>query len=85
MTSIIILLSAIYATFVGYVNNNGEYNNIASNMQNKYIGVDSNIDSQTNTYLDLSNIPEFDGENYTIEINNNIPYFTEEDFRSRSI
>ena len=61
----ILLCISIY----GYVNQD----TIISNSENNY-----NVGNQ-NAIFDLSTIPEYTSSPY-VEINNNIPYFTEEDY-----
>ncbi len=53
----------------GYINQNATYENSVYNY---------NLNNQ-NTIFDLSTIPEYSNTPY-VEINNNIPYFTEEDY-----
>ncbi len=61
---IILICISIY----GYINKNTTYENLANNY---------NLNNQ-NIMFDLSTIPEYSSSPY-VEINNNIPYFTEED------
>ncbi len=60
--------------FYEYVNKDLEIDN----KNNNYNVNNSNI-ANSNIVFDLSTIPEYTGNPY-VEINNNIPYFTEEDF-----
>ena len=62
---IIIICISIY----GYINQNATHENLVS---------DYNLNNQ-NTIFDLSTIPEYTSSPY-VEINNNIPYFIEEDY-----
>ncbi len=64
----VVILSCI--SIYGYINQKTEPTNSANNY---------NID---NTIFDLSTIPEYSGTPY-VEINNNIPYFTEEDYTTK--
>ena len=66
--SLIILTSIL---IYGYINQN-----VNNNSVNNY---NENIINTQNTIFDLSTIPEYSGKPY-VEINNNIPYFTEEDY-----
>ena len=76
--AIVILISiSIY----GYINKNIITNNVIniyneSNQQNIY-------DINNNKTFDLSTIPEYESSPY-VEINNNIPYFKEEDFTTEA-
>ena len=69
------ILEGIFAFFIlicisiyGYINQNSNTENSGNNSVNN-----------ENIIVDLSIIPEYLGQAY-IEINNNIPYFTEEDY-----
>ncbi len=69
------ILEGIFALFIlicisiyGYINQNSNTENLESN----------SVSSQ-NIIFDLSTIPEYSGQEY-IEINNNIPYFNEQDY-----
>ena len=56
---------------------------ITQNTQDLDKGNTENINQNTETTFDLSTIPEYTSNPY-IEINNNIPYFTEEDYTTES-
>ena len=66
---ILALIILIYISIYGYVNQNAK----SSNPVNNY-----SVNNQ-NTIFDLSTIPEYSEKPY-VEINNNNPYFTEEDY-----
>lgn len=55
----------------GYINQNIENTNETNNIENKV--------QKESIIFDLSTIPEYSSSPY-VEINNNIPYFTEEDY-----
>ncbi len=63
----------ICISIYGYINQN-----LGSN--NQVINNNTNIE---NTIFDLSTIPEYSGNPY-VEINNNLPYFTEEDYTTET-
>lgn len=64
----------ICITAIGYIN---------QNIQNLNTNNTENIISNAKTSFDLSDIPEYTSIPY-IEINNNIPYFTEEDYTTKA-
>ena len=69
---VILICISIY----GYINQNIDVSNSVN------IGIKNLVNDDTNSpneVFDLSTIPEYSGTPY-IEINNNIPYFTEEDY-----
>ena len=57
----------------------GVYQYINKNVVIENQKQENNIESTSSTIVDLSTIPEY-SENPYVEINNNIPYFTEEDY-----
>ena len=69
-TGIIPVIFLIIGLCITIVGNNVDENNI----------VNMDTTSQTVSYIDLSTIPDFDGENFAVLINNNNPYFTEADY-----
>ena len=56
---------------------------ISQNVQNLNTNNTENIISNVKTSFDLSTIPEYTSIPY-VEINNNIPYFTEEDYTTKA-
>ena len=66
---VILICISIYE----YINQNDTPSNSVS---------DYNINNQ-NIIIDLSTIPEYEGKPY-VEINNNIPYFTEKDYTTKT-
>ena len=80
-SSIAIFLCVIYAVFFGYMNENNDSKNTTKNeILDSNIGNENTVENNSgSTNLDLSNIPEFDGKNYTIKINDNVPYFEKEE------
>lgn len=72
LVSFIIIICVI---LFGYISQNNEI----ANSSNKI----SNIASIENTIFDLSTIPAYSSTPY-VEINNNIPYFSEEDYTTQS-
>lgn len=56
---------------------------ISQNIQNLSTNNTENINSNIKTRFDLSTIPEYTSSPY-VEINNNIPYFTEEDYTTKA-
>ena len=71
--SIFALVILICILIYGYINQNATQ----SNTENDY-----DINNQ-NTAFDLSTIPEYSSSPY-VEINNNVPYFTEEDYTTEA-
>ena len=72
--SVITILIIIFITILGYINQNIDNSNKKTNTENT-------IQSE-NTIIDLSTIPEYTKAPY-VEINNNIPYFTKEDYTTK--
>jgi DNA-entry nuclease len=74
LISIIILICVLA---LGYISQNNEYTNQAneSNTENSI--------QEEKISFDLSTIPEYSSSPY-VEINNNIPYFTEEDYTTEA-
>lgn len=68
------ILILVFIIALGYVNQNIE-------IPNKTHKSENTIQSE-NRIIDLSTIPEYTSSPY-IEINNNIPYFTEEDYTTK--
>lgn len=68
------ILIVVCMIALGYINQNTEIPNKAPNAENT-------IPSE-NRIFDLSTIPEYTSSPY-VEINNNIPYFTEEDYTTK--
>ena len=66
---ILALIILICISIYGYVNQNAKSSN----------SVDDYSENNQNTIFDLSTIPEYSEKPY-VEINNNNPYFTEEDY-----
>ena len=56
---------------LGYINQNTEISNEINNIEN--------ATQKENVVFDLSTIPEYSSNPY-VKINNNIPYFNEEDY-----
>ena len=76
---LILVVSLFLITYSYHINNfNITKQSIASanNIQN-VVNIENSLNSE-NIYIDLSSIPEYSSSPY-IEINNNIPYFTETD------
>lgn len=70
---LISILAVIFITILGYVNANP----VATNTTNELSSATSN------SIIDLSSIPEYSSSPY-VEINNNIPYFTESDYTTEA-
>ncbi len=71
--SIFALVILICILIYGYINQNATQSNTVN---------DYDINNQ-NTAFDLSTIPEYSSSPY-VEINNNVPYFTEEDYTTEA-
>ena len=71
--SIFALVILICISIYGYINQNATQSNTVN---------DYDINNQ-NTAFDLSTIPEYSSSPY-VEINNNVPYFTEEDYTTEA-
>lgn len=67
LISIIIFILVIYS---GYLSQNVENSNVSN---------ENNINHEQTISFDLNTIPEYTSSPY-VELNNNIPYFTEEDY-----
>ncbi|MCI8273183.1 MAG: hypothetical protein HFJ55_03765 [Clostridia bacterium] len=65
------IIAIICITILGYINQNKDIINEKNNIER--------IEQSENVTIDLSTIPEYTSSPY-IEINNNIPYFTKEDY-----
>lgn len=70
ITSIIVLIGII---FFGYINRDIEIKN----------NISENVIQEENINFDLSTIPEYSTKPY-VELNNNMPYFTEEDYTNEA-
>lgn len=82
--SIIWLAIIAYVIIFEYIPQNVNDSNQANNLSNVQITnvenkVNNEIESQENVTFDLATIPEYTTDPY-VEINNNIPYFTEKDY-----
>lgn len=73
--SIVTIVIVICIIALGYISQNTE-------LQNKTSNVESIIQTE-NIIFDLSTIPEYTSSPY-VEINNNIPYFMEEDYTTKA-
>ena len=73
--SIITILTIVFILVLGYINQNVEIPNQKNNIENT-------VQSES-VIFDLSTIPEYTSSPY-VEINNNIPYFTEEDYTTEA-
>lgn len=73
--SIITILTIVFILVLGYINQNVEIPNRKTNIENT-------VQSES-VIFDLSTIPEYTSSPY-VEINNNIPYFTEEDYTTEA-
>ena len=69
------ILMAVCIIALGYINQNIE-------IPNKTLNTENTIQSE-NKIFDLSTIPEYTSSPY-VEINNNIPYFNEEDYTTKA-
>ncbi len=67
---ILAVIILICVSIYGYINQKNEPTNLDDNYA---------VNNQ-NIIFDLSTIPEYTGEEPYVQINNNIPYFTEEDY-----
>ena len=63
----------IFISIYGYINQKNESTNLVNNYS----------ENNQNTIFDLATIPKYSESPY-IEINNNIPYFTEEDYNTEA-
>lgn len=70
---LISILAVILITILGYVNANPATTNSTSELSS----------ATSNSIIDLSSIPEYSSSPY-VEINNNIPYFTESDYTTEA-
>lgn len=73
--SIITILTIVFILVLGYINQNVE-------MPNQKTNIEHTVQSES-VIFDLSTIPEYTSSPY-VEINNNIPYFTEEDYTTEA-
>ena len=73
--SIITILTIVFILVLGYINQNVEIPNQKTNIEHT-------VQSES-VIFDLSTIPEYTSSPY-VEINNNIPYFTEEDYTTEA-
>ena len=76
---IILLIISIYKNYKDTISNNviEDYAN-AENTFSYTNNIDSNLTNDSTSSIDLNSIPEYTSSPY-IEINNNIPYFTDEE------
>lgn len=73
LQKLISILAVILITILGYVNANPSTTNSTSELSS----------ATSNSIIDLSSIPEYSSSPY-VEINNNIPYFTESDYTTEA-
>lgn len=73
LQKLISILAVILITILGYVNANPSTTNSTSELSS----------ATSNSIIDLSSIPEYSSSPY-VEINNNIPYFTEGDYTTEA-
>ena len=73
LQELISILAVILITILGYVNANPSTTNSTSELSS----------ATSNSIIDLSSIPEYSSSPY-VEINNNIPYFTESDYTTEA-